>query len=93
MKVKYSSHIEARLKLRGIAHDLPKQIFEEAPERYLDTETGHLVAVMARPLYDRNREVMVAYVIDKDCATLLTIHPLKDGQKGSGIRSGRWRKL
>ena len=93
MKVEYSKHIEARLRLREIAHELPKQIFEGAPERYLDTETGHLVAVMFKPLYDRNREVMVAYVIDKDCATLLTIHPLKDGQKASRIRSGRWRKL
>ena len=92
MKVEYSKHIEARLRLREIAHELPKQIFEETSERYLDTATGHLVAVMHMPLYDRTREVMVAYVIDEDCATLLTIHPLKDGQKASRIRSGRWRK-
>ena len=92
MKVKYSKHIEARLRLRKIAHELPKQIVKEASERYLDTETGHLVAVMSKPLYDRNREVMVAYVVDEDCATLLTIHPLKEGQKDSRIRSGRWRK-
>jgi len=93
MKVKYSKHIEARLRLRKIAQELPKQIFEEAAERYLDTETGHFVAVMSKPLYDRKREVMVAYVVDEGCATLLTIHPLKDGQKDSRIRSGRWRKL
>jgi hypothetical protein len=93
MKVKYSSHIEAKLKLRAIEHDLPKQIFEEAAERYLDTETGHFVAVMSKPLYDRDREVMVAYAVDEDSATLLTIHPLKDGQKDSRIRSGRWRTL
>jgi hypothetical protein len=93
MKVEYSNHIEARLRLRGIARELPKQIFEEATEHYLDSETGHVVAVMSKRLYDRNREVMVAYVIDKDCAILLTIHPLKVGQKDSRIRSGRWRKL
>jgi hypothetical protein len=93
MKVEYSKHIEARLRLRGIAHELPKQVFEEAIERYSDTETGHLVAVMSKRLYDRNREVMVAYVIHEDLATLLTIHPLKNGQKGSRIRSGRWRKI
>ena len=93
MKVEYSSHIEARLKLRRIDHDLPKEIFEEAAERYLDTETGHFVAVMPKPLYDRDREVMVAYSIEEDSATLLTIHPLKDGQKESRIRSGRWRNL
>jgi hypothetical protein len=48
---------------------------------------------MSKRLYDRNREVMVAYFIHEDLATLLTIHPLKNGQKGSRIRSGRWRKI
>ena len=93
MKIEYSRHIEARLKLRRIDHELPKRIFKEAPERYLDTETGHLLAVMSAQLYGRNREVMVAYVIDKECATLLTVHPLKKGQKENRIRAGRWRKI
>ena len=53
MKIEYSKHMKARLELRGIAHELPKQIFEEAPERYFDTKTGHLVAVMQKQLYDR----------------------------------------
>jgi hypothetical protein len=93
MKVEYSKHIKSRLKLRGIGDDLPKKIFEEAIERYLDIETAHRVAVMSVPLYGRSREVMVAYVIDENCATLLTVHPLKDGQKENRIRSGRWREL
>jgi cation transport regulator ChaB len=42
MKVKYSRHIEVRLKLREMDRDLPKQIFEEAAERYLDKETDHI---------------------------------------------------
>jgi hypothetical protein len=82
-----------RLKLKAIEHHLPKQIFDEAAERYLDTETGHFVAVMSKPLYDRDREVMVAYDMEEDTAILLTIHPLKEGQKDSRIRSGRWRTL
>jgi hypothetical protein len=93
MKLKYSKHIEARLRLRGIPHELPREIFEEASERYLDAETGHLIAVMPVELYGRVREAMVAYAIDKDCSILLSIHPLKDGQKDGRIRSGRWRKL
>ena len=93
MNVEYSKHIKARLKLRGISDELPKQIFEEATERYLDVETGHRVAVMPMPLYDRSREVMVAYVIDENRAVLLTIHPLKERQKANRIRSGRWREL
>lgn len=93
MKVSYSRHIEVRLKLREIDRDLPRQIFEEAAERYLDTETDHFVAVMSKPLYDRDREVMVAYEVEEDTAILLTIHPLKEGQKDNRIRSGRWRAL
>jgi hypothetical protein len=93
MKIEYSKHIEARLKLREIPYELPKEILEEASERYLDTETNHLVAVMSTKLYDRIREVMVAYIVEEDRATLLTIHPLKNGQKVSKIRSGRWRRL
>ena len=66
---------------------------KEARERFLDAETGHMVAVRRAQLYDCDREVMVAYVIGRDCVTLLTIHPLKKGQKENRIRSGRWREI
>jgi hypothetical protein len=93
MRVEYSRHIEARLRLRRIDRELPRRIFEEGSERYLDTETGHRLAVMPTQLYGRNREVVVAYTIEQECATLLTIHPLKEGQKDNRIRTGRWRKM
>ena len=48
---------------------------------------------MAADLYGKPREVMVAYVIEGDCVKLLTIHPLKEGQKENRIVSGRWRKI
>jgi hypothetical protein len=51
-----------------------------------------MVATMRAELYNKNREVMVAYVIEDNCAKLLTIHPLKDGQKENRIKTGRWRK-
>jgi len=44
-------------------------------------------------LYNKSREVMVAYVMEEDYANLLTIHPLKEGQKENRINSGRWRKI
>lgn len=46
MRIKYSSHIETRLALRKIEYDLPKRIYENAEERFIDTETGHAIAVM-----------------------------------------------
>ena len=56
-------------------------------------ETGHGIATMVVDLYGKSREVMVAYIVEGDCAKLLTIHPLKEGQKENRIVSGRWRKI
>ena len=42
MKVVYTGHLENRLMMRGIEHDLPRRIFEESREKYFDSETGHL---------------------------------------------------
>ena len=93
VQIEYSKHIENRLRIRKIDRDLPKQIFEEAEERYFDEETGHLIAVKEVNLYDKNREVMVAYIIDETHAILLTIHPLKVDQKEKRIHAKRWRKI
>jgi hypothetical protein len=93
MQIKYSQHIKNRLHLRKIEHDLPKRIFEESDERYFDEETGYLIATMMVKLYNNAREVMVAYVIEEDCAKLLTVHPLKEGQKENRVKTGRWRKI
>lgn len=46
MQLKYSQHIETRLALRKIEYDLPKRIYENAKERFIDTSTGHTIAVM-----------------------------------------------
>jgi hypothetical protein len=82
MQIEYSEHIKNRLELRRIEYGLPKRIFEQSEERYFDRETGHFIAVMKVHLYKKRREVMVAYIMEKkDFAKLLTIHPLKEGQK------------
>lgn len=79
--------------MRRIEYDLPRRIFDQSQERYFDIETGSLIAVMMVDLYNKNREVMVAYVMEEDCTTLLTIHPLKEGQKENRVNTGRGRKI
>ena len=79
--------------MRNIEYDLPKRIFEQSHERYFDEGTGYFIATMEVELYNKIREVMVAYTIEKDIAKLLTIHSLKEGQKENRVASGRWRKL
>ena len=93
MQIKYSKHIETRIALRKINHDLPKQIFETAGERFIDSETGHYIAVKRTKIYDKERDVMVAYRQDGSDVKLLTIHPLQEGQKEKRIHAGRWRKI
>jgi hypothetical protein len=91
-KANYTNHLENRLKLRNINHDLPKKIYVEAKDRYYDEETGHEIAVMEVDLYNKKREVMLAYSVESDAVNLLTVHPLKTGQKENRIQAGRWRK-
>ena len=93
MQIKYSKHIETRISLRKIDYDLPKRIYENAEERFMDNETGHFIAVKKVTIYGKERNVMVAYEHDDKDVKLLTIHPLKEGQKESRIQSGRWRKI
>jgi len=81
------------LSLRGISNDLPYQVYAQSDERYYDIETGHTVATMGTVIYGKMREVMIAYDIEEQMVTLLTIHPLKEGQKENRVKSGRWRRL
>ncbi|MBI4843761.1 MAG: hypothetical protein HY809_05480 [Nitrospirae bacterium] len=93
MQIKYSKHIETRLALRKIEYDLPKEIYKNAKERFIDTETGHTMAVMKAVIYGKERDIMVAYKYEDAYVVLLTIHPLKKWQKENRIQSGRWRKI
>ncbi len=36
---------------------------------------------------------MIAYKEEESWIKIITIHPLKEGQKGKRITSGRWRSL
>jgi hypothetical protein len=92
MQIKYSEHLSTRLNLRNIPLHLPEKIVRESEERYSDKETGHTIAVMKVSLYAKVRDVMVAYTKEDDDINLITIHPLKFGQKENRILKGRWRK-
>jgi hypothetical protein len=81
------------MRLRSIDDHLPRQVIENAANRYWDNETGYMIAVAEVYLYNRLREVMVAFSVENDTLTVITIHPLKEGQRENRIRSGRWRKM
>lgn len=93
MTVEYARHLEIRLKLRAIERDMPERIYREASRRYADTQTGHLIAVGRAVLYDKERDVMVAYREYAGHVKILTIHPLKEGQLENRLAAGRWRAI
>ena len=94
MRIEHSKHIENRMMLRRIAPELPKIIVKEAEEKFFDVATGYLIAVEKVELYGKSREVMVAYIErEENVVKLLTIHPLKKGQKKNRIKTGRWKRI
>jgi len=93
MEIHYSQHLENRIHLRHIDYALPKRVFLQATQRYYDTETGYFIAICEIQIYGKQREIMVAYEIEESFATLVTIHPLKEGQREKRLQSGRWRLL
>ncbi len=92
-KIIYTSHLEFRLKIRNISHDLPKTIFKEAKEHYYDTATGHCVAIDKCEFEGKIREIALSYDNKRYAIEIITVHPIKLYQKHSRINSGRWKKI
>ncbi|MCD6500700.1 hypothetical protein J7K42_01635 [bacterium] len=92
-KVFYTAHLKFRLKTREIPYSLPKKIYQTSKEHYFDKETLKKVAVKKVKFKKRLREMAVIYEEINSQINLITIHPLKNYQKISRIKSGRWQKL
>jgi hypothetical protein len=93
MEVRYSKHLEVRLRMRGIPYELPRIIFENSRRRLYDVESGFNIAVLRVRYFGKQRDVMVAYQVNANNMRLVTIHPLKTNQLENRLRSGRWKKI
>lgn len=92
-KIVYTSHLEFRLEVRNIPHNLPKKIFQDAKERYYDAATGHYVAIARCDFEGKMRDMALTYDNKRYAIEIITVHPLKPYQKYSRINSGRWKKI
>ena len=92
-KIVYTSHLEFRLNVRNIPHNLPKRIFQEAKERYYDIATGHCVAIDRREFEGKIRDMVLTYDDKRYAVEIITLHPIRPYQKHSRINSGRWKKI
>ncbi len=92
-EIVYASHLEFRLKFRGITYTLPKDIYKTSQERYFDRVTKLLVATKVVRYRNKLREFALVYRENPETALLITIHPLKRYQKINRVQSGRWQKI
>ena len=81
------------MKIREIPANLPKDIYNQSKENYVDVKTGYNVAVKKTMYKGRVREMCVVYEKTVDEVNIITIHPLKAYEKEARIRIGRWKKL
>lgn len=92
-EIRYTSHLELRLKLRKIPYNLAKTVYQTSKERYFDKETRSFIAIKRIRRGKKIREFVLVYQEALDLVDLVTIHPLKINQKINRIKSGRWQKL
>ena len=93
MKIRYSEHLLVRLQMRDIPEYMPRLVYEKAAKRFLDTGTGHTIAVSRVAFLGKRRDVAVSYREDHGKVLLVTIHPLKQNQIDNRLKTGRWKPL
>lgn len=91
-KIRYSNHLRERIKVRNLPYNLAKDILIFAVERYYDTITHYLVAIGSGKYKAKVRNFAVVYQEDlkNKIIEVITIHPLKHGQKENRVVSRRW---
>ena len=90
MKIRFSQHFAERKKLRHIPNELAEAILRDADGHYHNGISGWNVAVKRMSFQGKERNIALTYTIDRNEIVLITVHPLKEGQKEQRINSGRW---
>ncbi len=90
MKIRFSQHFAERQRLRDIPDELAETILRGADGYYRNGITGWNVATKRMAFQGKERDVALTYTVDRNEIVLITIHPLKEGQKDQRIKSGRW---
>lgn len=93
MELQYTEHLKLRMKLRDIPYAMPKKVYEEAEERYYDTSTSYHIAIKKLNYAGKIRTMAVTYNKHGNKIEIITIHPIKEGQKEKRISSGRWMRI
>ncbi|MFZ5591751.1 MAG: hypothetical protein ACOY81_08110 [Bacillota bacterium] len=90
--VVYSRHFTARKELRDIPDGLAELVLKNADSYYIDVMTDYRIAVKRVEFNGAERDMALTYSISEDKIILITLHPLKEGQRENRVQSGRWVK-
>jgi hypothetical protein len=90
VNVKYSNHLEFKIRVRKIPANLPERIYRESTERYYNHYSFRHIAIMMVQYGRRRTLMMVAYDEFPDSVELITIHPITKKQIRDRIQIGRW---
>lgn len=90
MSVRLSRHLKERMILRDIPDELPETVYWKADNHYTDIQTGTMIAVKRVMFRNMEREMALSYTKSKEDVLLITLHPLKQGQRERRVQSGRW---
>lgn len=92
MEVVYSRHFALRKELRHIPDGLAETILKNADSYCIDVTTGYHIAVKRVEFNGAIRDMALTYSITDGKIVLITLHPLKEGQRENRVQSGRWVK-
>ena len=58
MEIKYSNHLQFKIRVRRISEDMPGQVYRESTQRYYNHHTLRHIAVI-QVYYQRRRTVVI----------------------------------
>ncbi|MFQ5711883.1 MAG: hypothetical protein ACE5GD_08925 [Candidatus Geothermarchaeales archaeon] len=90
VEVRYTSHLRAKMVIRGVPEELPEMVFRGAERRFRDEATGHFVALKKTSYAGKRRLIMVVYDVKDGVVEIVTVHPISSRQVESRIKSLRW---
>jgi hypothetical protein len=92
MNIKYTNHLNTRLKIRKIPYLYPKIICENPEKEFFDNSEKTHISIKRLKYNDKLRNMMVAYEIKNGEIEIITIHPISDEKINNRISAGRWIK-
>lgn len=92
MDIRISEHLKFRMQTRGITQEILMKVYKESDYNYYDIDTKHHISCKKLLVEGKEREFVVVYQKDEKEIVLLTIHPLKSGQRENRIEKGRWKE-